>query len=313
MTISYSIRFWLLLIPLIPSIIVSIFNLYHLLRSRTLRTALNNHVIILLLICGLFAELTTFVLLIHLYRTGTVPSATREFCLAWCLVNLFGVISVSLLMAWASIERHILIFHSRWFATKTKLLFFHFLPLAICILWPVAFYLVFYLARPCDSPPDYTAPVCNLYLCLFLSPKIGLFDSIAHYIMPTFIVVLFSIALLIRVLYHKYRMRQRIEWRNYKKMAAQLLPISALYLLISFPPMILYAAYSAGLPSYVAADYFLDGSFFFYWVIIFTPFASVLSLPELKVKCKNIFLFWQRNRVVRPDILPMNRLQAGQT
>ncbi len=313
MAISYFIRFWLLLIPLIPSIIVSIFNLYHLLRSRTLRTALHNHVIILLLLCGLFAELTTIVLLLHLYRTGTVLSSTREFCLAWCLVNLFGVISVGLLMAWASIERHILIFHSRWFATKTKLLFFHFLPLAICILWPVAFYLVVYLTRPCDSPPDYTAPVCNLYLCLFLSPKIGLFDSIVHYIMPTFIVVLFSIGLLIRVLYQKHSMRQKIEWRNYKKMAVQFLPISALYLLISFPPMILYTAYSAGLPSYVAADYFLDGSFFFYWVVIFTPFVSVLSLPELKVKCKNIFLFWQRNRVVRPEILPMNRLQAGQT
>jgi len=49
---------------------------------------------------------------------------------------------------------------------------------------------------------------------------------------------LFIVILFIRVFYHRHRARRRIEWRTYKKMTAQLLPISALYLILQLPPMI---------------------------------------------------------------------------
>jgi hypothetical protein len=63
-------------------------------------------------------------------------------------------------------------------------------------------------------------------------------------------------------------------------MAAQLLPISALYFLLNLPTMILYVAYSGGLPKNIAADYYGDSLFFANWIILFTPFFSAVALPE---------------------------------
>jgi hypothetical protein len=52
MTISNIVLSLLYLVPMILSVIVTIFVLYHLLIDRALRIALNNHIIILLLSSG---------------------------------------------------------------------------------------------------------------------------------------------------------------------------------------------------------------------------------------------------------------------
>jgi hypothetical protein len=313
MVISNYARSWILLIPLIPSILVSIFNLYHFLSNRTLRTALNNHAIILLLICGLFLEFTDIPWQINYYRTGTVSFSRPAFCFTWVFSSSAIYISVYLLMAWTSIERHILIFYPNLVGTKTRRFFFHYFPLAISILYPMIFYLIIFFILPCNIPINYNGRLCNLYNCVLTNFVMALWDSIGHFIMSAFIIVIFSVTLFVRVLYNRYRIRQRIEWRNYKKMALQLLPISALYILLQLPPMILYAAYSAGLSPNIAADYFGDSLLFTIWVILFTPFACALSLPDLGTKCRNVILFWQRSGAVGPTVLMRTHSKNGQT
>ena len=66
-------------------------------------------------------------------------------------------------------------------------------------------------------------------------------------------------------------------------MTAQLLLLSVLYILLQFPPMSLYAAYSVGLTPDVAVDYYVDSLFFSYWMMLFVPFACALSLPDLRI------------------------------
>jgi hypothetical protein len=61
--IPISIRFWLYLIPDILSPLCSIFVLFHPLFDQTLRQALHNHIIIILLCIGLIYELTSVPLL----------------------------------------------------------------------------------------------------------------------------------------------------------------------------------------------------------------------------------------------------------
>lgn len=300
MVISNYNRGWLLLVPLVPSIIVSIFNLYHLLSSRALRTAINNHAIILLLWFGLILELTDVTWLIYFYFNNIVLSQTPAFCLAWVFLGVGIFSSISILMAWASIERHIIIFHQKLVATARTRFIFHYFPLAIAIIWPLVFYCVMLLILPCANPYYYNRKQCSRYGCIILYSNIALMDSIAHYIMPAFVTVTFSVALLARVIYKRYRFRGRIDWRNYRKMAGQLLPISALYILLQLPPMTMYAAYSGGLARTVAADYYTDSLFFNYWVVLFTPFVSIFSLPDLGTKCRNLFLFWRRKRTIHP-------------
>jgi hypothetical protein len=122
--------------------------------------------------------------------------------LAWIFIATDGFVLISILMAWASMERHILIFYPNLVATKAKRFFFHYLPLAIGILWPTIFYVVMFFIVPCHVPFSYHGKTCSHYVCILMISRVSLFDSVAHYILPAFITGSFSVALLVRVLYH---------------------------------------------------------------------------------------------------------------
>ncbi|CAF0982207.1 unnamed protein product [Adineta steineri] len=303
---------WLHIIPLVPSLMVTTFILYYLLKTRVLRTALNNHVIILMLLFGLVLELTDTIWFIYFFRTGSALSLTHEFCLAWAYIDSSLFASVSLQMSWATIERHIIIFHSNLFATKRKRFFFHYLPLFIVSVWPLIFYFVTLLILPCNLPFDYNRRLCGHYDCINLIEWIAIFDSIAHYMVPSFITLIFSITLFVRVLYHKCQIGQRIDWRNYKKMALQLLSISLIYMVLDAPPTILNVAYLSGLSSNVASDYYNSMLDLSLWIILFTPFACITSLPDLKAKCKNLITFRRRTHAVRPAVIITTRRNPNQ-
>jgi hypothetical protein len=269
-------------------------------------------VIILLLFCGLIENLTDIIWCVDYYWTGFALSSTPAFCITWIFISSTLYVSVSILTAWASIERHILIFHSNWLATKTKYFFFHYLPLAVCIMWPLIFYFVMFIILPCSVQFNFQARLCGRYSCITSTSWIALLDGIANYMIPAFSTIIFSVGLLVRVIYQKHRIRQRIEWRNYRNMAVQLLPVSALNLALQFPSMILYTAYSAGLSRTIGTDYYSESVFFRFWIILFTPFVCAVSLPELRAKCLNTMLFWQRRPAVVPQLMATTRARVGQ-
>jgi len=160
---------------------------------------------------------------------------------------------------------------------------------------------------PCDVPLNYRGKHCGRYSCISNLYGVSLWDSIGNYILPPFIIVIFSVALFVRVLYSRYRVRRQIEWRNYRKLTLQLLPLSILYTALQLPPMIMYAAYSLGLNYSIGFSYYVDTVSLTFWVILFTPFACVVSLPNLKAKCKKVIFFWRRNRAVVPQLELMAR------
>jgi hypothetical protein len=313
MAIARTVRCWLLLVPLIPSMWVSIITLYYLLTNRVLRSGLHNHAIILILACGIIEEATDIIWLIHLYRTGTAISSTAAFCFAWAYLSAVCLASTTFLMAWASIERHVLIFHAHWLRTPNRRIWFHYLPLCACLLWPMVFFGITYIGLPCSVPHDYTEPGCGITWCIVDYPQLAVFDGISNAITPTFTIVGLSSALFLRVLYHRSRAQHQIDWRSYKKMVVQLLSISMLYFFLSFPPILLYTAYAVGLPSSIGADYYSDSSFFFYWIIIFTPFVSLASLPEVRVKLRRTFPFLHQSNAVRPHLMATTSIRALRT
>jgi hypothetical protein len=86
-------------VSVIPSILVTIFVLHHLLISRALRKAVNNHIIILLRFSGLILELTDLAWYIHYLCTGTAFSSTLAFCLAWVFIGSAEFVPGSILIA----------------------------------------------------------------------------------------------------------------------------------------------------------------------------------------------------------------------
>lgn len=312
MPLSNSVRAWLFLVPMIPSVIVTTFNLYHLLTDRALRSGIHNHVIILLLSYGLIEILTDITWQIYFYHVGSALSTTTSFCQLWVYCASAIYITIYILMAWAAIERNILVFYPQLVHGKMKRLFFHYIPLGIAIVYPQLFYNTMLFIVPCNVPYSYTRRYCGQYSCITLVSWTSLWDSIAHYMLPAFTTVTFSVLLFVRVVYRRYIARGQIDWRNYKKMTAQLLPISILYMALQFPPMFLYAAYSAGLARTVASGYYSDANFFSYWAVLLTPFASVISLPDLKSKCLKL-LFWRKKCVIQPTTTEVTRRNVNQS
>ncbi|CAF1642527.1 unnamed protein product [Rotaria sp. Silwood1] len=136
---------------LIPSVGCSIAILYHMLSNQTRRHAINNHVIILLLFNNLMYELIDIPLFLNYYRLDTVLPATQSLCLMWIFIDeaLYSVSTIT--VAWASIERHILIFHSQWLSSSRRRFLIHYVPLVSLVSYDILFHFVVIVFPPCEN------------------------------------------------------------------------------------------------------------------------------------------------------------------
>ncbi|CAF3703477.1 unnamed protein product [Adineta steineri] len=310
MSLPAVVTFWLYLIFLIPSIIFCIFCLYYFLTDSRFRKALYNHVFVVILFFTLFYELTDIIWFIYYSHTGIVLSSTPMFCLIWIYVDYSGYVTILLLMSWAAIERHILIFHQNCMATLVKRFLFHYLPLIVFSIYPFIFYFVIFFVMPCDVPFNYRKQRCGHGFCLFNNVLVGIWDAIADYIVPAFITIILSIALIIRVWYIKYRNGQRFQWKRYKKMTVQLISISFLYFVLYLPFLILNTAYTAGLSTDIGFDFFGTSADLSYLIVLFIPFMCTISSPELRRKFQKITRTCRRSRrIVGPAPLPVYHLR----
>jgi hypothetical protein len=200
MGFSYTARFWLDLIPDVLSVLCSIFVLYHLLFNRALRQALNNHVIIILIIISLITELTDILWSICYYHFGYIWQQTPSFALIWRFIDLVSWISQSMLFAWGTIERHILVFNDRWVSTRKKRILVHYLPITSIVIYSLSYFAIQFFATTCHNNFDYTQLYGLPSPCIFQNPVLPKWGLIFNQIIPTLIIILFSLSLLCRVL-----------------------------------------------------------------------------------------------------------------
>jgi hypothetical protein len=309
MAISNSVAFWLFIFFIIPSILCSIFVLYHLLFDRTLRRALNNHVIILILFFGLLYELTSIIWYIYFYRNGVSWSSTRAFCLIWLFIDDSGYVIIALLVTWASIERHILIFHGSLMLRRRRRFFIHYLPLMVVVVYSLVYFTIILFLIPCNLPFDGTEIRCGSDSCISRFWVLTWWQPVAHRIVPSLTILFFNLALVVRRLSQNRRMRQQIQWRNYRKMSTQLLSISSIYIFLQLPPNLLTLMYLCGLPRSVASDYNSSAVYFAKYTVLLVPLVCVVSLPELRAKLKFKIVCWRRPiRAIAPERIEMNHM-----
>ncbi|CAF3482536.1 unnamed protein product, partial [Adineta steineri] len=103
-------RFWMFLISNCASLICSIFVLYYLLFDKKLRWRLNNHAFLVGLIINLFALVLDVPLILYYLYHGTVWIQVPFICQLWRYIDAASYTVLPKLVAWASFERHILIF-----------------------------------------------------------------------------------------------------------------------------------------------------------------------------------------------------------
>jgi hypothetical protein len=310
--IPRSVRFWFFLLFEIPSIFCSIFVLAYLLFDRTLRHALHNHIIIIILFINLIVQLTNISSILNYYRLGSVWPPTPTFCLSWVFIDETLYIATTILFSWGTIERHILIFHDHWLSTRTKLIFIHYVPIGFLSLYCLLYNIVVIIFPPCENTFDYTQVVCGYPLCSYEDASLALWDVVVNDIIPTIVIIFCSTALLGRILYQKSRMHRPIRWRQHRKMAIQLLSISTLYLILYIPKILLEFAYLCGVSEDIGADFILYAKFFSYYANLLFPFICAGSLPNLRMKIKNIIPYWRRQaRAVAPQVFPLGQKTGG--
>jgi len=128
-----------------------------------------------------------------------------------------------------------------------------------------------------------------------------MWDFVAHQIVPIFVITIFSIGLFLRVLWRKNRMRLAVNWRAHRKMTIQALSISSMYCIILLPYTIVYILRNIyNIRNPLIEDFYDCTVFFSYFVILLFPFVCACSLPQLKVRVKNLFCLSQNRRQIVP-------------
>ncbi|CAF1300445.1 unnamed protein product [Adineta steineri] len=284
-SIAATVRFWILLFLEIPSIFCSIFLLYNLYFDRILRQVLNNHVIFVILIVGLFAQAadaSNYLTYLHL---GYVWPQTTINCYVWWFIGAASYNLLGMLMAWTSIERHIIIFHHRRLNTQKKRIFIHYIPLISIVLYACIFYIICIFFVSCQNTPDYTQLWCfrPCYLGIF---NLNLFDSLINSMLPLMLIVIVNILLVIRFIKQRQRLRPQIQWYKYRRMIIQVLSCSLLYLIFNFPVISMNLALIFGLPYGSTGEFEIFIYFFSFFIPVLMPFICLGSSKEIWIKMK---------------------------
>ena len=293
--IPIRVKFWIYLFFLIPSIVCSLFVLYYLLCHRNLRIALHNHTIIIVLLIGLLYEITIYPWMLYFYHQNGIWERSEFFCTLWTFIDWGLYYTQTILFAWATIERHILIFHHLWLTTDIKRFFLHYFPFIFLMFYCLIYYTIVMFFSSCKHQFDSHYIIC-VELCSFYYTSLYIYDNVAHQILPNIIIVLSNITLLFRIYRQKCRVGQSLQWQKHWKMTVQLLFVSIIYLLFALPLTLIHFLALCGLsssPMAISREYFL---FFNYCMILLCPFACALSLPKLHDKIKNICLARRRRR-----------------
>ncbi len=98
--------------------------------------------------------------------------------------------------AWATIERHLLVFRNQWLSTVEKHFYIHYLPIIILIIYCLVWYSVMILFLFCFHIDNRRKFNDISYLRMLLNPTVKYFDLLCHQVIPSFIIIIFSIALL---------------------------------------------------------------------------------------------------------------------
>ena len=188
------------------------------------REALHNHVIIVLLVISLVSQLTGVCFYIVYSKIDQVWLASPFFCNLWQFVDIGLFDMIGMLLAYAAIKRHVLIFH--------------YIPLSLTIIYGLSVYIILIFFAPCENLYDYTQPLCGSP-CYFSVYDLVIYDVTVNCIFPVVLMIFFNLTLIIRHIRQKQRVTQQIQWHKHRKMIFQLLSITLLLLIFYLPICIL--------------------------------------------------------------------------
>lgn len=304
--IPNTVKFWLYLLPLIPSILASFFALYCLLFDRVLRSGLHNHIPIFLLSIGLFCELTIFPWMLYQFQHSEVWQRSSMFCTIWGFIDAGSFSTQTLLFAWASMQRHILIFHEHWLHNGSMRLILHYLPLLGLIAYSFVYHFIVYFFPPCSNIENHFETIC-IQPCLFTNQTWALYETLVHRVLPFITMIVFSVLLMLRVIWWKWHRYQADRWQRYRGLTIQISCIVCAYLIFAFPCGIFNILLFTQAPLETLIYWNAYASFFNAYPVLLSPFVCLVLEDRIRHRLRTWFSCKRRGRerTIAP-ILPRN-------
>ncbi|CAF4568405.1 unnamed protein product [Rotaria sp. Silwood2] len=270
-----------------PACFFSILIFAHLALNHEARSQFKNHGWLVLITTNFMQLLIDLPMPMSYYYMEIVWPASDAYCVWWTWFE-FSINTIGLfLMAWISIERHVLVFQPRAIQHKTwKKWIFHFVPIILCLIWTPIFYFVAVVICPhCTNVWDFNLVNCGVP-CYFTANFLGQFDIIFNIAAPITIIILANLTLIIRVTYQKTSRNRAINWRRHRKMVLQLWTISSLYMAFWLPLAITQLTQITVMPSFMINE--LETILFVVYLIpLFLPMVCLSTLPNLVKKIVN--------------------------
>jgi hypothetical protein len=277
-------KFSMMLAFEIPAICFSIIIFAYFALNRTVRAKVQNHGWFVLLVVNFIQLVIDLPMPMSYYYLDKIFPASNAYCVWWTWCE-FSLNTIGLfLMAWISVERHILIFHSHAiFQVRLKKWMYHFVPIAICLIWTPLFYFVIIVISPyCTTEWDFDVVICGVP-CYYIEKSVGQFNVVFNIAIPLLVILIANVVLIIRVSYEKISRHQTINWRSHRKMIFQLWTISSVYLAFWLPLMMTKFIQITFIPSFMI-DHLDTIIFVVYFVPLFLPMVCLSILPGLVKK-----------------------------
>ncbi|UJR12215.1 hypothetical protein I4U23_016392 [Adineta vaga] len=289
--LSRQITFYIFLLIDIPSILCSLLLFYNFLHFHNqFHQHPSNRMLISLLIVSFLINIIDIPMIIaHCYDIFYIESmsAPGSFCIFWLLYDYILYSLYLWLMALSCFERYLMIFYKH-LITRNRLFHFllYYITLLLTIIFPLIWYIYLILIYPCEQNSfDYTQMTCEASCYEIVGDTIiENIDWILANLLPIFLVILFILIIIIRVVYQKYKisrnLMQRRIWKRTRKMFLQLLPIGFLFLLFNIPVITvgmlgIYDPWFNTIPYYYA-------NLFEYFLPLLMPFAILSKQKQIQ-------------------------------
>ena len=281
----FNIMFILLTIIEIPSILCTIFILifFFINWNSMMIKPMHNHAIFILIIISFIYTILDQPFLISSFHLLYDRFHSRSFCLWWAWID-YSTQEVSVLITGiASIQRHILVFHSRLLHGSRKRWILHYIPLIFAVFYPTIFSGILIFIYPCEYIYIEDYPVCSSP-CYRYEIVLSQIDWALNFVSPIIILIIANIALVSRVIYSmdKFRRPQTRAWKKRRKLILQLLSIALLYIIGWGPGTILSIVEALFLPTiFIDIPGLSYLSSLSYFICPLQPFICIFALPEL--------------------------------
>ena len=307
--LALHIIFYIFLLLDIPSVLCSFLLFYYFLRPPGRRQpAYSNQMIIYLLISAfLITTIDIPFILPYLQQYYYIASMKYPytFCVFWLMYDYITWAINLWLMALFSIERYLLIFFKQLvMKTKTRRFFLYYVPVSLIVVFIFCWYLYLVALYPCtQSQFDYTQVFCD-YSCYESDASAILqdVDWIISALLPVFLTLLFTLILILHVLYQRHKisrhLMQRETWTRTRKMFLQLLPITGIFL-VSIMPLTIIGLLGVSDPWYSTTPYFY-ALFPSYCLSLCIPFIILFKQKVVLRRLLTLFQSTRGNRIALP-------------